>query len=168
MERPCANPYLAGAALGLVLLLCFALTGQGLGASGAFANVGSTLLAAVAPAQVAGNSYFDSYLQAGPAWSAWIVIEMLGVALGGGVSAWVNGRWRIEVVRGPRVSTGQRLGTATAGGVLMGAGAVLACGCTSGQALSGGALLSVGSWVFMAAVFSAGYAVMPLCRRLWQ
>ena len=36
--RPDANPYVAGVALGLVLLAAFVLTGQGLGASGAFAN----------------------------------------------------------------------------------------------------------------------------------
>jgi uncharacterized membrane protein YedE/YeeE len=49
----------------------------------------------------------------------------------------------------------------------MGFGTRLARGCTSGLALSGGALLSVGAWVFMLAIFAAGYAVAPLVRRQW-
>jgi uncharacterized membrane protein YedE/YeeE len=57
---------------------------------------------------------------------------------------------------------------AIGGGVLMGVGAKLARGCTSGQALSGGALLSVGSWIFIASCFAAGYALAPFARRLWR
>ena len=41
-------------------------------------------------------------------------------------------------------------------------------GCTSGQALTGGAVLSLGSWVFMMAVFTGGYIVAPLVRRQWR
>jgi hypothetical protein len=50
----------------------------------------------------------------------------------------------------------------------MGFGAKLARGCTSGQALTGGALLAVGSWVFIASCFGAGYVLAPLARRLWR
>ena len=52
--------------------------------------------------------------------------------------------------------------------VLAGYGARLARGCTSGQALTGGALLSVGSWVFMMAVFAGGYLMAPFVRRQWR
>jgi uncharacterized membrane protein YedE/YeeE len=168
MGKPYVNPYVAGIALGLVLLACFVLTGQGLGASGAFANAASVLVESVAPRQAAANDYFQSYLRAGPASSAWIVVEVLGLVVGAGVSAWLNGRFKVEVVRGAHLGVGRRMGAATAGGILMGIGAVLACGCTSGQALSGGALLSVGSWAFMVAVFVAGYAVIPFFRSLWR
>jgi hypothetical protein len=167
MPRPYLNPYAAGVCLGLVLLACLVLTGQGLGASGAFANAASSLAGSVAPDVAAANGYFRGYLDAGPAWSAWIVIEVAGLAAGGALSAWLNGRLKIEVVRGPRIGTAQRLAAALAGGVLLGAGAVLAGGCTSSLALSGGALLGVGSWVFMLAVFAAGFATMLACRRLW-
>lgn len=166
--EPYANPYLAGAALGLVLLGAFALAGQGLGASGAFANVATGIVAAATPEAAENNGYFASYLASGGPWTAWMVIEVLGVLLGGAVSAWFAGRMRIETARGPNVSRNTRLYTAAAGGALMGVGAVLARGCTSGQALSGGALLSVGSWVFMLMAFAAGYAFAPLVRRLWQ
>ena len=33
------NPYFAGVALGVVLVLCFIITGHGLGASGAFTSL---------------------------------------------------------------------------------------------------------------------------------
>jgi len=165
--RPYASPYVAGVGLGLVLLVAFVLTGQGLGASGAFANAASGLVGAVAPAQAAKNSYFHSYLAAGAPWSAWIVLEILGVMTGGAVSAVLAGRFAGRIETGPRLSKPARLVGATAGGMVMGVGAVLARGCTSGQALSGGAMLAVGSWAFMIAVFVAGYAAAPLARRLW-
>lgn len=168
---PYANPYVAGAGLGAVLLGCFVLTGQGLGASGAFANAASGIVSMVAPQQAA-NAYFQSYLQAGPKdglpWSAWIVIELLGVIVGGGVSAWLAGRFKLEIVRGPQIGGLSRLILAVCGGWLMGLGAVLARGCTSGQALSGGALLSAGSWAFMIALFAAGFVAAPFLRKVWQ
>jgi hypothetical protein len=166
--RPYANPYLAGVGLGLVLLAAFVLTGEGLGASGAFANVASGLVDAVAPAKAAANPYFHSYLAAGAPWTAWIVIEIVGVLVGGGLSALVTGRVAARVDAGPHLARTPRLIAAGSGGAVMGLGAVLARGCTSGQALSGGALLSVGSWAFMIGVFAAGYAVAPAARKLWS
>ena len=77
-----ADPHLAGVALGLVLLACFALTGRGLGASGAFAHAASSVVGAVAPQRVAHNDYFQSYLQGGSVWTAWIVVEVAGVVAG--------------------------------------------------------------------------------------
>ena len=165
--RAYANPYLAGAGLGLVLLAAFVLTGQGLGASGAFAEAASAAVATVAP-QSAGNAYFQSYLSNGAPWTRWIVLEVAGVFVGGALSAALAGRFRLQVARGPSLGVGPRLATAAAGGVIMGIGAVLARGCTSGQALTGGALLSVGAWAFMIAVFIGGYAAAPLLRKLWS
>ena len=166
--RAYANPYVAGCGLGLVVLACFVVSGQGLGASGAFANVAAGIVAAVAPETAAANSYFAGYLADGLPWTAWMVVEVLGVVAGGALSAILAGRFRPEVVAGSGLGPRSRLLFAFAGGAIMGLGAVLARGCTSGQALSGGALLSVGSWTFMAAVFIAGYAVAPLARRLWR
>jgi uncharacterized protein len=166
--QPYANPYLAGAGLGLVLLGAFALAGQGLGASGAFANVATGLVAATAPEAARENGYFASYLASGAPWTAWMVAEVLGIIVGGALSAFLAGRMRVETARGPNIGRNTRLTTAALGGALMGVGAVLARGCTSGQALSGGALLSVGSWVFMLCAFAAAFAAAPLVRRLWQ
>src|SRR5438067_1799080 len=43
--KPYADPYVAGVALGLVLLSAFVLTGRGLGASGAFATTAAGTVA---------------------------------------------------------------------------------------------------------------------------
>jgi uncharacterized membrane protein YedE/YeeE len=165
-SRPYANPYIAGCCLGLVLLAAFVFTGQGLGASGAFANVATGLVGTVAPEELANNNYFARYAEA--PWTAWMVVEVVGLMVGAAISAFVFGRWRIAVSSGLHVGRATRLTTAALGGALMGFGAVLARGCTSGQALSGGALLSVGSWVFMFAAFIAAFAAAPFARRLWR
>lgn len=166
--RPYANPYLAGFALGLVLLAAYVVMGRGLGASGAFASSAAGAVAAVAPEHAQSNAYFTRYLGgAGGPWLDWLVIEIAGVVLGGFLSALIAGRLRLGVERGPRITDRARLTAAYAGGAVMGLGAVLARGCTSGQALTGGALLSVGSWIFVIGAFAAAYAVAPLARRAW-
>lgn len=164
--RPYADPTWCGVVLGLTLLLAYALAGRGLGASGAFVSGASALVSAADPA--AANAYFASYLAEGGPSNDWLVFEVLGVLVGGIASAWLSGRFRIGVDRGPAATPRVRLAAAAIGGALMGLGAVLARGCTSGQALTGGALLSVGSWLFMAALFVSGFAAARLLRRLWQ
>jgi hypothetical protein len=166
--RPYTDPYVCGVGLGLVLLGAFALAGRGLGASGAFASGASALAGAVDPAGTAANSYFAAYLANGGPAGDWLVFEILGVVIGGGLSAWLSGRLRFGIDGGPAVAPRTRLAAAGAGGAIMGLGAVLARGCTSGQALTGGALLSVGSWLFMAALFVAGFAAARALRGLWQ
>jgi uncharacterized membrane protein YedE/YeeE len=76
-------------------------------------------------------------------------------------------RIRFMVERGPRVSDGQRLALAFAGGFIAAYGAKLAKGCTSGQALTGGAILNVGSLVFMVAVFASAYLLAWFVRKEW-
>jgi uncharacterized protein len=150
-SKPYSNPYLAGAGIGFVLLGAYVVAGRGLGASGAFASV-----------IAAGTERSTAPL------GDWLVVELLGVVLGGFASAVAAGRFRAAIERGPRIAPHGRLMTAMTGGALMGFGARLARGCTSGQALSGGALLSAGSWIFIAACFAAGYALAPFGRRLWR
>ena len=163
-----ANPYLAGIGLGLVLLAAFVVMGRGLGASGAFASAAAAASATAAPDAARASDYFARYLSPeGKPQIDWLVVELIGVTIGGFVSAMLAGRLRRVVERGPRIGDAARLRLAFAGGGVMGVGAVLARGCTSGQALTGGALLSVGSWLFMGAAFAAAYAVAPLVRRAW-
>jgi uncharacterized membrane protein YedE/YeeE len=171
MRRPYTDPYLAGIGVGLVLLAAYIVVGQGLGASGAFASVVASGTAAVqGTARAATSPAVAPYLPNGLAspLQDWLVLELAGVMLGGFASAWLAGRLRRDTERGVGVSTGQRMYAALGGGLLMGLGAKLARGCTSGQALSGGALLSVGSWIFIASCFAAGYALAPMARRLWR
>lgn len=167
--RPYANPYLAGVALGLVLLAAFVVAGRGLGASGAFARTASGLVADIAPGVAADNVYFSRYLSDGAsAWQDWLVLEILGVVIGAWVSAQLAGRVKLAIDRGPRLAPASRLMLAATGGGAMGAGAVLARGCTSGQALTGGAMLSVGSWLFTIGAFASAYLLAPLLRRAWR
>lgn len=168
VPRAYADPYIAGACLGVVLLVAFVITGRGLGASGAFATTAAGLTHAIAPAQTEASPYFARYLAGNGPWRDWLLFELGGVALGGFLSAWAAGRLRGEVERGPRVRTAARLALAFAGGVIMGVGAVLARGCTSGLGLTGGALLGVGAWCFMIAAFAGAYLAARMLIRVWR
>jgi uncharacterized membrane protein YedE/YeeE len=166
--RPYLNPYVGGALLGLVLFLAFFFTGGGLGASGALTHVQTGVLDFVAPSHVDRTAYFAEL--AGGKKNPWYdtgVFMLVGTVLGGVLSALRGRRFRLELRKGPGVSTRLRLVTALLGGAFMGYGARMARGCTSGQALSGGAVLSVGSWAFALAVFASAYALAWFVRRLW-
>jgi hypothetical protein len=154
--------------LGLVLLSTYAVMGHGIGASGAFATTASAAVGAIAPTHAAANSYYRAYNDAGSPFASWIVIEVLGIVAGAFASALLAGRVRRGIERGPRATPATRLAWAFAGGSLMGFASRLARGCTSGLALTGGAALSVGSWVFMLALFGAAYALAPALRKQWR
>jgi uncharacterized membrane protein YedE/YeeE len=166
---PYMSPYLAGVGLGLVLLLTFTIMGRGLGASGAINTLVATGVNAVAPAHAQANEFISAYIGDGrrPPMVRWIVFEVLGVILGGYLSARLARRTGRRVDRGPRISDGTRMTYAFAGGAIMGVGAILARGCTSGQGLTGAALLNVGSWVFLLAIFAGAYSAAPVFRKLW-
>jgi hypothetical protein len=166
--RKYTDPYAAGIVLGLVLLASFVLTGQGLGASGAFNTTAAGIVRTIAPEHAVENAWFARYLDADGPWRDWSLFEILGVIIGGASSAMLAGRWRREIERGPRISARARLLVAFIGGSVMGVGAVFARGCTSGLALSGGALLGVGSWIFIGAAFAAAFAIAPLVRSAWR
>ena len=162
------NPYLAGVALGGVLLAAFLVTGSGLGASGAANRLAARAVEAVAPDHAAQNPQLARLKEGrSSVLDDRLVFMVFGVVLGAAVAAYSAGRMGRKVIRGPRFSRGRRLVMALVGGVLMGVAARLSLGCTSGQALSGGALLSVGAWVFMFAVFGGGYAMAYFVRRQW-
>jgi uncharacterized protein len=162
------NPYLAGVALGLVLLATYLLTGKGLGASGASFRAGAAVLNAVAPAHVEQVPMLAATTEDGSPLKYWLVFEVVGVALGGFLGALSSGRLRGETLKGPTFPAAGRWALAIGGGLVMGVGAQLARGCASGQALSGGGLMSAGAWVFFLAFFGGGYALAALVRRQWR
>ena len=162
------NPYVAGVVLGLVLLAAFIVAGTGLGATAlpkrSLAVVGNM----VAPEWTASNTVLKGYVADGAnPMRNWLVVEVIGVIIGGFLGALSAGRLATKVEKGPNISVRGRLTYALAGGVIMGFAAALARGCTSGQALSGGAALATGSWLFMIMVFGGGYAVAYFVRRQW-
>jgi uncharacterized protein len=167
--RPYLNPYDAGTLLGIVLFLSFYVTGGGLGASAALNRVEVGVLDWFAPGHVDRVAYLAEMAGgARSAWSSSAMFMLVGTALGGLASGLVNRRVKLELRKGPNVTTRTRVVFALLGGAIMGYGARLARGCTSGQALSGGAVLSVGSWAFMFAVFASAYALAWFVRRLWN
>jgi hypothetical protein len=167
-QRPYWNPYLAGIALGLVLLASFVATGKGLGASGAAKQLTAAVLHRVNPTWTEENKHVGPQIQPDRSpLSNWIVFLAIGVAVGGLLGSLSAGRFRVETVRGPRIGRDSRLVLALTGGLISGVAAQIARGCTSGQALTGGAQLALGSWVFMFAVFGGAYALAYLVRRQW-
>ncbi|RME26076.1 MAG: hypothetical protein D6798_07475 [Deltaproteobacteria bacterium] len=169
--EPYWNPYLAGFALGLLLLLTYMLFGWGLGSSSGPTRLAYAIVDLVAPSWAASNGYLSGYVAEGFAgiFEDWMVFEVIGVFLGGVVGAYTAGRTRHgDVIHGPQISDRARLWMALAGGTIMGFAARLARGCTSGQALTGGSVLAVGSWIFMLAVFAGAYATAPLIRKAWR
>lgn len=169
--RPLWNPYIAGIALGVVLLATYLLLGWGLGSSSAPTRLGVALVHPIAPAAVEANAYLGQYVAGGAnPLDDWMVFEVFGVFLGGVTGAYASGRMRrgLAVDRGPRASAGARLWMALGGGVVLGFAARLARGCTSGQALTGGTVLAAGSWAFMLMVFAGAYAAAPFLRRMWK
>lgn len=162
------NPYLAGVALGLVLLTAFVVMGNGLGASGASLRYGVAVVGAVAPQAVEAAPGLSKAWNGGHPLDFWLSFQMLGVLFGGFVGAYTAGRFKRETLRGPHISDRGRLGYALLGGTIMGAAARVTRGCMSGQALTGGALMSVGSWALMMSFFAGGYAIAWFVRREYR
>lgn len=167
-DKPYWNPYLAGAGLGLTLVLSYVVLGTGLGASGAIARIAAAGAHALVPAAVEGNASTGPWFADGSPLRHYLVWMFVGTLLGGMLSAIAAGRAALQVERGPRASAGLRLVTALFGGACAGFAARLSLGCTSGLALSGGALLQLGSFVFVGATFAVGFGAAPMVRRLWR
>ncbi len=168
MNKRYANPYVIGVFLGLVLLFSFYTMGRGVGSSASFARIGTFVLGLVAPEHTEANPYFAKYFGGGRSpLMAWLVFLSLGAGMGALFSAFISGRIKGEVVRGPAIGASARLWLALFGGVLSGFAARLARGCTSGQALTGASELAFGSWVFMFCIFGGAYATAYFFRKEW-
>jgi len=166
--KPYWDPYLAGVALGLVLLATFLVFGRGLGASGAITRTTAWVTSWFASGWVTSNAHLGGYFASGTHWwDDWLIFEVVGVALGGLFGGLTGRRLKVEVEGGPRIKPRTRILFAIVGGGIVGFGARLAMGCTSGQALTGGATLALGSWAFMMAVFGGAYGLAYFVRRLW-
>lgn len=176
---PYWNSYAAGAALGLVLLAAFVITGRGLGASGAVTRLAAHTMQKTEAMAKGGttaehdtfarhNAYTAQYINdESDSLDDFLLYMFVGVLVGGFVSAVLAHRAKLSVGMGPHATIRRRLLLATLGGFVAAFGARLARGCTSGQALTGGATLAVGSWAFMFAVFAGGYALAYFVRKEW-
>ena len=143
------------------------ITGRGLGATGAFGSLAAWIAGVFSPEHAASNPVHAKYFNDGAPLESWTLFLLIGAFVGALVSGMLGRRIRFMVERGPRVSDGQRLALAFAGGFIAAYGAKIAKGCTSGQALTGGAILNVGSLVFMVAVFASAYLLAWFLRKEW-
>jgi uncharacterized membrane protein YedE/YeeE len=165
--RKYMNPYLAGIMLGVVLLASFYLTGRGLGASGAMKSVVVTGVEAAAPAYASASHFYSKYLGDQSPMKSWLVLEVLGVLVGGFISGTLSGRLKIKLEKSPRITARRRIWMAILGGALFGFGSQLGRGCTSGAALSGMAVMSLAGYVTMMAIFGTAFALAYFFRRNW-
>jgi len=162
------TPYAAGILLGLTLLASFVVAGRGLGASGAISLMTGTALHNVAPTFAERLAYFTRYYQSPTPLLDWNVFLILGVFAGALAGALLSRNFQWTFEKGAAMSVGTRFASALGGGVLIGFAGRLARGCTSGVALTGGAQLVVAGWVFVIAMFAAGFLFAALFRRFWS
>ncbi|APZ92246.1 YeeE/YedE thiosulfate transporter family protein [Fuerstiella marisgermanici] len=158
------SPYLVGALIGVLSMFTFYFSNKPLGASTAYARIAGLLGKVIAPTHTKSLKYFKD----NPPKIGWEFMLVVGVILGGFVSAWSGGEltgrllpemWQARF--GPD-SGGLRIAVALAGGILMSFGARLSGGCTSGHGISGTLQLAVGSWVSAICFFIGGIAVAML------
>mgnify|MGYP003513635590 FL=1 len=104
IPKPYKNPYFAGAILGVVLFSAYALTHSGLGASGAISRIHVAITKLIWQSHVDVLSTF-AVMGAGdtnPLDHASVFL-LIGTFLGGMISAWYNGRLKVEILKGPQI-----------------------------------------------------------------
>ena len=156
---PYMNPLLAGILLGMVLLATFVVTGHGLGATGFTTRLTAWLGMYVAPVATNANDYLGGMVEEGKPLNAWITWQVVGVALGALLSAFLAKRIFIQLDGKKFLGGSKRPITALIGGILAGFGARVAAGCTSGLGLSGAAVLSLAGFTFLGTFFAVGLLV---------
>ena len=162
--KPFWQPLPAGILLGIVLLATFVFTGHGLGATGFTTRLTAWIGLVVVPAATKATEYLGGMVDDGHPLNSWITWQVIGVAIGALVSAWLAGRIRIQMDGGKFLGGARRPFTALIGGVFAGFGARVAAGCTSGLGLSGAATLSLAGFVFLCTFFATGLVVSRIYK----
>lgn len=153
------NPLLAGILLGLVLLATFIVTGHGLGATGFTTRLTAWLGMNMVPTATSANEYLGGMVEDGKPLNSWITWQVIGVALGALISAYLAHRIAFKMDGAKFLGGSKRPFTALFGGILAGFGARIAAGCTSGLGLSGAAVLSLAGFTFLCTFFATGLIV---------
>ena len=162
------NPYLAGFLIGIMMILAYYYSGEGLGGSGAFKKVTIAGVNAISHDYAKDAAYFAPSVADGQnPLNSWLIFEVLGVIVGAVLSAAYFGRLSFKVGKSPRITNKTRLGAALIGGLLWGIGSQLGRGCTSGLVMSGMAVNSLSGYVGLFAIFGGGYLFAYFLRKLW-
>ena len=152
------NSYLVGIGIGVLSWIVFALVDKPLGVTTSLTGLaGACATPFLGAGTVSGNVYFQQHVFK---WD-YGMLFLVGIALGGLISALLSGSFRAETVPtvwrerfGPSVP--KRMAGAFLGGLLAMFGARLADGCTSGNGISGSLQLAVGGWTFFMTLFAFG------------
>lgn len=158
LRRPRWNPYFVGAGIGLLSWIVFYLVDKPLGVTTSLAGLAGACATPIFGVEtIAQNAYFKAHVFK---WD-YGMLFLVGIALGGLLSALLSGSFKSETVPavwrerfGPSVAP--RLLAAFIGGLLVMFGARLADGCTSGNGISGSLQLAVGGWTFFMTLFAFG------------
>jgi uncharacterized protein len=167
--RKYMNPYLAGVLLGIVIILSFYFTREGLGASGAFKRGVAKVEQIIIPAHVESEkSAFHHYITDGkdPLKNR-LVYMIIGVFLGGFISGAVNRRLKLKLEHSPKITSRKRAVAAIIGGALFGIGSAFGRGCTSGAGLDALSVMATSGFVVVGMIFGTGYVVAWFFRKLW-
>ena len=167
-KHPYMNPYIAGVLLGLVLIMAFYFTGHGLGASGGVKEVMIKTVTSAAPSHSVESTYFGKY--AGKEIQlkdSWMVLELLGILVGGFLSGAISGRFKFKIEKSPNITKRKRLIYALSGGILFGIGSQFARGCASGAALSGMSVMSISGFVTFLGIFGTAFIASLIFKKLW-
>ncbi|MDD3803914.1 MAG: YeeE/YedE thiosulfate transporter family protein [bacterium] len=157
-----ANPYIAGAIIGLLSMASFFFSDKPIGCSTAYARVSGMAAKLFMKDKINKNLFFMKF----PAEVDWEVMLVIGVFIGAFLSFILSGESRVRIPDIWSLRFGNslllRVIAAFAGGVIMGFGARLAGGCTSGHGISGTLQLSVSSWIAVIMFFAAGIVTAGL------
>ena len=164
LKSPQWSPYTGGAALGLLSIFALLFTDRLFGASGAFENIGGSIMQLIAPA-LADNMYWNFVMPAGFSFG---VMMLIGVFLGALASSLLSGTFKWQTVSdeqwvqvfGPNRL--KRWATLFFGAILLEYGAGIAGGCTSGLAISGGVQLAPAAFLFIGGMFASGIITAKL------
>ena len=152
------NPYLVGAALGVLSWVVFAVVNTPLGISTPISSVAGLCATPVLGREaVAGTADWAKF----PFKWDYHMLFLVGTFLGSLASVLTSSSFRWEAVpntwRGRfGSSTPKRLLAAFLGGMIIMFGARMAGGCTSGHGISGSLQLALSSWVFFLTLFAFG------------
>jgi uncharacterized protein len=151
------SPYAVGIGIGILSWLSFLLLDKPIGCSTAFARSSGMFAKLLWRRKADQNEYYKMFAPV----IDWEWMLVIGVLLGGFLSALMSGTFRLELMSGIWIQrfgdTGMiRMFVALLGGILMGFGARWAGGCTSGHGISGVLQMAVSGWIAAACFFISG------------
>ena len=153
------SPYAAGIGIGVLSWFTFLLSNKPIGCSTAFARTSGMFVRIFKGKKIGEMPYYKQFTPS----IDWEWMLVLGVILGGFISARISGDFTIQAVPAMWAATFgtaplPRILTALAGGIFLGFGARWAGGCTSGHGISGTLQLAVSSWIAAICFFVGGIA----------